>query len=237
MFVLAVIILFFIKEQYFSPSNEENKEAKGEQIVEENIGQVDVENIVWEYPVDMKEGDGSLGIFVTDGNKEGVDNSMFEVTDSEGNKIASLGTNEKGLTGIKGLQNGTYYIEQTYVKDKYKADSKRYRLEITDEGKNFHKVILNGIEDSSTYIISLVDDEENPIQGAQFEVFKNGEKIHTLTTDEDGYAGVRDMGIGTYYFKQVSTKEGYKISDETYEFIVTEDGQIVRQDIVNEKGE
>lgn len=225
--ILAIIILFFVFENYKKEeTSSEIEDIKNEQ-----------EELEWEYPVDLGEGKGQFAIYVTNGNNQGLDNSRFEISYEQGNKVASLGTNEKGLTGIKGLKNGTYYIEQIYVKENYEIDNKRYILEITDDKYDFVQRIKNGIKNKSSLLIVLEDDEKRPIQDSQFELYKNDEKILDLTTNEKGLAGAKNLNLGDYYIKQISTKEGYKTSEEKYEFTVTEEEQTIRKDIINVKEE
>ncbi len=226
--ILTIIILFLISGNY------EKAEETSSEI--EDIKE-DEEKLDWEYPVDLGQGKGKFAIYVTNGNGQGLDNSRFEISDKEGNKIASLGTNEKGLTGVKGLKNGTYYIEQIYVKDNYEMDNKRYVLEITDDKYDFVQRIKNEIKNRSSLLIVLEDDEKKPIQGSKFELYKNDEKILELTTNEKGLAGAENLNLGNYYIKQISTKEGYKINEEKNSFTVTEEEQIIRKDIVNKREE
>ena len=81
--------------------------------------------------------------------------------------------------------------------------------------------------------VVLKDNYEAPIEGAVFKLFKDGtEQDQEYTTDVNGKIAVNNLEPGSYYFKQISTPQGYSMPDsapQTEEFVV-EDNKTVPQE-------
>ena len=87
-----------------------------------------------------------------------------------------------------------------------------------------------------TIVVYKTDDEGTPIQGVKFNIM-NDEKevIQTITTDEEGYAGVRDLPLGTYYYQEIEAPDNVIMDTGVYEFKLETNGQVLRVDVENEK--
>lgn len=75
--------------------------------------------------------------------------------------------------------------------------------------------------------VVLKDNLGAPIEGAVFKLYKDGaEQPEEYTTDVNGKIAKNNLAPGTYYFKQISTPEGYSMPDpapQTEDFVVADD--------------
>ena len=108
-------------------------------------------------------------------------------------------------------------------------------LSSEEESSAYVKVELHRYAKKTKGIFEVVlkDNYEAPIEGAVFKLFKDdvGQE-QEYTTDVNGKVAANDLEPGTYYFKQISTPEGYSMSDsapQTEEFVV-EDNKTVPQE-------
>ena len=69
-----------------------------------------------------------------------------------------------------------------------------------------------------TISVTLYDNNEAPIEGAEFELYKDGEATGTkVTTNVNGIASVSGLEAGTYKLVQLSTPAGYSMDGHTTE--------------------
>ena len=129
------------------------------------------------------------------------------------------------------------------------AVANKYREPINITVEKVWSPALSGDEENSAYVtvelhryakktkgvfeVVLKDNYGAPIEGAVFKLYKDGvAQEQDYTTDVNGRIAANNLEPGTYYFKQISTPEGYSMSDsapQTEEFAV-EDNQTVPQE-------
>ena len=69
-----------------------------------------------------------------------------------------------------------------------------------------------------------------------FEIWKDGTKIDTLTSDENGKATSKELDPGDYILKEVQAPEGYELSDKEIEFTISNQKfEVVKLQITNKK--
>ena len=130
------------------------------------------------------------------------------------------------------------------------AVANKYREPINITVEKVWSPALSGDEENSAYVtvelhryakktkgvfeVVLKDNYGAPIEGAVFKLYKDGmAQEQDYTTDVNGRIAANNLEPGTYYFKQISTPEGYSMSDsapQTEEFAV-EDNQTVPQEM------
>src|SRR5699024_12139297 len=79
-----------------------------------------------------------------------------------------------------------------------------------------------------------VDENGEPLPGAVFGLFKadcteftEENAILTAESAEDGSFSFTDVPYGIWQIKEISTVEGYVLSDEIFEVQIDEDGQVI----------
>ncbi|OOQ99432.1 peptidase, partial [Bacillus mycoides] len=80
------------------------------------------------------------------------------------------------------------------------------------------------------------NDTDKKLEGAVFEILKDGIKIDTLTSDKNGKATSKKLEPGDYVLKEVQAPEGYNLSDKGIEFTISnEKVEVIKLQITNEK--
>lgn len=83
--------------------------------------------------------------------------------------------------------------------------------------------------------IRLMDDANNPIKGATFEVYdSNEEYVTNAITDENGNAFV-NLDYGSYFFLEVNAPIGYLMEKEVYKFTLNNENKALYTTIRNER--
>lgn len=84
--------------------------------------------------------------------------------------------------------------------------------------------------------LTKVNEENQSLPGAVFEIQHNGVTIDTLVTDENGKATSRALPIETYTLLETQAPEGYQANGESMAFnLETEGEKIINRTIVNKK--
>ncbi|WP_072524411.1 SpaA isopeptide-forming pilin-related protein [Clostridium sp. Marseille-P3244] len=150
--------------------------------VENNIIDVSVENpkIPTEFTVYKYDED----------TREPIKGAVFHITDARGNLVLELETNEEGIAKTEELfADTTYYIEEVTPPRGYEIiDTGRKAFRLTED-MNYearreypNKPIYGYIE------INKVNQNDVPLEGIEFTVYKNNMPVTRLITDENGYA-------------------------------------------------
>nr|WP_276579303.1 SpaA isopeptide-forming pilin-related protein [Bacillus thuringiensis] len=74
------------------------------------------------------------------------------------------------------------------------------------------------------------------LAGAVFEIWKDGIKIDTLTTNKSGKATSKKLEPGDYTLKEIQAPEGYTLSDKEMKFTISNEKiEVVKLQITNKK--
>ena len=65
--------------------------------------------------------------------------------------------------------------------------------------------------------------------GATGIIFHAGDLVATLTTDGDGNAEVRNLYLGSYYVKEITSSEGYLLDEEEHDVVCDYEGDLVAE--------
>ena len=177
---------------------------------------------------------GRLVITKIDDANKPLANVTFEIQDNYDNVVDRITTDANGKASIN-LDYGTYYFKEISAPEGYIMDTTTYALTVDAENRTFYKTVTNE-RCKGNLLIVKTDEDNTPIQNVKFDILdSNKEKILTITTNEKGLAGVLNLPLGTYYYKEVEAPDNVVIDSGIYEFKVETEGQVVRKDIVNEK--
>ena len=64
---------------------------------------------------------------------------------------------------------------------------------------------------------------------------ENGVKVFEGRTDENGKIIITDLPVGKYFILESDAPDGYILNEEKMWFSITENGEIVKADMTNEK--
>lgn len=157
--------------------------------------------------------------------------------------IEIAGVQEDGtLTFSADLPIGSYYVKEYSTNEHYLISEETYPVVFEYGGQDTATVeivvndgdeILNKIIRGSISGIK-VDENGKPLPGAVFGLFKadcteftEENAILTAESAEDGSFSFADVPYGIWQIKEISTVEGYVLSDEIFEVQIDEDGQVI----------
>ena len=146
------------------------------------------------------------------------------------------------LTFSADLPIGYYYVKEYSTNEHYLISEETYPVVFEYGGEdtavveivvNDGDAILNEIIRGSISGVK-VDENGEPLPGAVFGLFKadcteftEENAILTAESAEDGSFSFADVPYGIWQIKEISTVEGYVLSDEIFEVQIDEDGQVI----------
>lgn len=146
------------------------------------------------------------------------------------------------LTFSADLPIGSYFVKEYSTNEHYLISEETYPVVFAYGGEdtavveivvNDGDAILNEIIRGSISGIK-VDENGEPLPGAVFGLFKadcteftEENAILTAESAEDGSFSFTDVPYGIWQIKEISTVEGYVLSDEIFEVQIDEDGQVI----------
>lgn len=158
--------------------------------------------------------------------------TLVEIYNENDELIFSGRTNEEGKIILKDIPVGKFYILEKEAPESYVVNDEPMWFEVKDNGE----IIKANMEDEkikSTVIIHKVDQDGNALAGVIIGIYDlDGNLIYEGTTDKDGNIEL-EMEYGKYYWQEISTIDGYVISDEKIYFDVSENGAIIEDTLVN----
>ena len=87
-----------------------------------------------------------------------------------------------------------------------------------------------------TIEIIKVDEDGNPLKGAEFTIYDSFDKeVAKATTDENGIVKFENLVYGNYYYVETEAPEGYLLKNEKHDFTINENGITLKETIVNER--
>ena len=180
---------------------------------------------------------GNLEIIKKDAdNGKVVPNTKIEIYTENDELIYTGMTNEDGKIILNKLPIGKYYIIETVASDGYRINSEKVYFEIKRNNQNV-KGTLKNEKIKSKVIIHKVDESNNSLNGVHINIYDENDKIiYKGVTDKDGNIEV-ELSYGKYYYKEISTIDGYIINDEKVYFNITNDNETLEFNIVNIKKE
>lgn len=144
--------------------------------------------------------------------------------------VEVLITNDRGVASTRNdLPAGHYYIRELAVPDPtIYLSTESYPVDLTGDTEYienyyyFSNPIVNDMFKSNLAIWKFDADTGDGLAGAVYEVFDdNGVVYCTMTTDSHGYAVSIDLPIGSYHIREIQAPEGYVISNEIIDVVIT----------------
>ena len=146
------------------------------------------------------------------------------------------------LTFSADLPIGSYYVKEYSTNEHYLISEETYPVvfEYGGEDTAVVEIVVNDGDEILNEIIRgsisgiKVDENGEPLPGAVFGLFKadcteftEENAILTAESAEDGSFSFTDVPYGIWQIKEISTVEGYVLSDEIFEVQIDEDGQVI----------
>lgn len=138
----------------------------------------------------------------TDENGKPIRNSKWKVISADGLEIGSFTTNNEGNGGLIGFGYGEYYIQEISVPENFELDKQKYRIIVSAVDTSFEFVITDMAKKNAILLV-VKDADLKPVKDGQYDIYsQNNQYIKTVTTNEMGLAGVKNIPNGVYYIVQ-----------------------------------
>ena len=175
------------------------------------------------------------GIIQGEASLEGAE---YTVYDSQKKEVGKITTDKEGHGSLNNLILGTYTVKETKAPVGYNLDPNTYTVELTYKDQT-SSIIFSSVESQDKvktgYIEILKTDTDNqPLKGGEFGIYTNsdmyigstlykkGQLVMSIKTNEKGIAKSDPLPYGSYYVKEMKApgieegnKENFVLSDET----------------------
>ena len=158
----------------------------------------------------------------------------FVLYDNSGKKITSWTSTGKAHV-IQNLPNGTYTLKETKAPAGYKISKESTTFTISDTNRDVIVKVENTALTKLVNIVKIDKSTGQPLAGAHL-IVKNekGETIADFVSTEDPYV-IKDLADGKYSVYEVEAPNGYKKSEATYYFTISDGNTVASVTVENEK--
>ena len=158
----------------------------------------------------------------------------FVLYDNSGKKITSWTSTGKAHV-IKNLPNGTYTLKETKAPAGYKISKESTTFTISDTNRDVTVKVENTALTKLVNIVKIDKSTGQPLAGAHL-IVKNekGETIADFVSTEEPYV-IKDLADGKYSVYEVEAPNGYKKSEATYYFTISDGNTVASVTVENEK--
>ncbi|MDA1667750.1 SpaA isopeptide-forming pilin-related protein, partial [Bacillus cereus] len=139
------------------------------------------------------------------------------------------------------LVPGKYTLEETKAPEGYKALEVTVDVNVVANEVVKQEVMNEKVKEEITGQLEITKVDANntnkTLAGAVFEIWKDGTKIDTLTTNKSGKATSKKLvEPGDYTLKEIQAPEGYTLSDKEMKFTISNEKiEVVKLQITNKK--
>ena len=159
----------------------------------------------------------------------------------KGELVTILVTDKDGYASIDNLPLGKYILKEIKSANNNVLDPNTYEFELIYEDqytdvvyKTFtldNKYPKGELEFTKTDLVT-----GDPLPDTKIEIFtEDGVKVFEGRTDENGKIIITDLPVGKYFILESDAPDGYILNEEKLWFSITENGEIVKADMTNEK--
>ncbi|MBE7145909.1 MSCRAMM family protein, partial [Bacillus paranthracis] len=170
-----------------------------------------------------------------------LEGAEFKLKNEAGQVVGETKTtNKDGVVKFENLVPGKYTLEETKAPEGYKTLEVTVEVNVVANEVVKQEVLNEKVKEEikGQLEITKVDanDTNKTLAGAVFEIWKDGTKIDTLTSDANGKATSKELDPGDYILKEVQAPEGYELSDKEIEFTISNQKfEVVKLQITNKK--
>ncbi|NIL30391.1 SpaA isopeptide-forming pilin-related protein [Bacillus thuringiensis] len=220
----------------------ETKAPQGYKLLKEEIEVVVEANKVVEVQVENAKELGSLQVIKKDSESGKVlAGAEFKLKNEAGQVVGEAKTtNKDGVVKFENLVPGKYTLEETKAPEGYKALEVTVEVNVVANEVVKQEVMNEKVKEEITGQLEITKVDANntnkTLAGAVFEIWKDGTKMDTLTTNKSGKATSKKLEPGDYTLKEIQAPEGYTLSDKEMKFTISNEKiEVVKLQITNKK--
>ena len=155
---------------------------------------------------------------------------------TNGQEVAEITTNSKGLAEITNLPLGKYVVEEIKASNGYLLDSTKHEVTLSYKGQT-EKIVLESFEKIDTTPMGEIkvyktNNTGNKLKGAEISLYarediknvagtktwyKKGDLVAKAITNEQGIATFSNLHLGRYYAKETKAPEGYLLNTKEFD--------------------
>lgn len=160
---------------------------------------------------------------------------------SKNDVVDEIITNKDGYAVTKLLPLGKYIVEESETQNGYILDKSKYEVELVEDEEKSSIVyadisLFNYLKKGKLEFTKTDLTTGKVIPNTKIEIYTyNDELIYSGLTDVNGKVIIDNLPVGKFYIIEKNPASGYKINDEKVYFEITEDGEIVKANMTNEK--
>ena len=220
----------------------ETKAPQGYKLLKEEIEVVVEADKVVEVQIENAKELGSLLVIKKDAeNGKVLAGAEFRLKNESGQVVGEAKTtNKDGVVKFESLVPGKYTLEETKAPEGYKALEVTVDVNVVANEVVKQEVMNEKVKEEITGQLEITKVDANntnkTLAGAVFEIWKDGIKIDTLTTNKSGKATSKKLEPGDYTLKEIQAPEGYTLSDKEMKFTISNEKiEVVKLQITNKK--
>ncbi|MGE7887460.1 SpaA isopeptide-forming pilin-related protein [Bacillus cereus] len=220
----------------------ETKAPQGYKLLKEEIEVVVEANKVVQVQVENAKELGSLQVIKKDAESgEVLAGAEFKLKNEAGQIVGEAKTtNKDGVVKFENVVPGKYTLEETKAPEGYKVLEVTVEVNVVANEVVKQEVTNEKVKEEITGQLEItkvdVNNTNKTLAGAVFEIWKDGTKIDTLTTNKSGKAISKKLEPGDYIVKEIQAPEGYTLSNKEIKFTISnEKVEVVKLQITNKK--
>lgn len=160
------------------------------------------------------------------------DGAQFLITNKDNSFKKIITTDKDGIAEID-LVYGTYLITQVRGEEGYEF-IKPYNITI-DKNNNID-VYLQNLKKSKLIITKIDKDTKEKLSNAKIAIYDEDNNLYEeKITNEDGIIEIKDIPIGKYYVKEISSPTGYILNEKHQAIDVLNNGEVIEITLENTK--
>lgn len=167
-----------------------------------------------------------------------VGSAVYGIYDDHMVEVGRLSTRTDGWVESGPLRYGVYHIKEITAPQGYVLNPQVYDIRIQGNGE---KIEVNGVDRAIKGYIKVVkkdatNDKTIVVADTVFDVYNADEEvIATIQTNRNGEVQSDLLRYGTYYLKEKTAPNGYRINDNRLRYVISEDGKTYVQTMKDER--